>query len=233
LEGAVVRARLRDRHGEWIEAGGKRRARVALVLARHAVVRVDRQRRDKDVMLRVPLHVLRDIPHPGRQGGRIVDHDVELSALEGAHVAVQVADQLLDTSLEEVRSRLIPVDERDSVAAGNCIFDLLGTGEAGAAEDQNVERRAGAFDRCPTLIVRDNAAERELWRGAKSGRAKGTRPGHGGGNLEECPAVSRHERSPRWGRTGWQPVGLFASGGQATVATASAEGPTPSPTTSV
>ena len=98
-------------------------------------------------MLRVPGEMLRRVPHPDWERRRVVDDDVERSSGERGDVAVQVADELFDASLEEVRACLVAVEQRDAMAARRGVLDLFRAGEARAAEDENVERADGAAGR--------------------------------------------------------------------------------------
>ena len=92
-------------------------------------------------MLRISLEVLRGVLHPEGKRRRIVDHDVELLAFQRARVAVEITDELFgDLSLEKAWPRLAAIKESDAMSARERIVDLFWAGEAGAAEDENVER---------------------------------------------------------------------------------------------
>jgi hypothetical protein len=80
----------------------------------------------------------------GKRRG-IVDHDVELLSFQRARVAVEITDELFgDPSFEEAGPRLAAIEECHAMSARDRILDLLRAGEAGAAEDENVERRGCA-----------------------------------------------------------------------------------------
>jgi len=69
--------------------------------------------------------------------------------LEGADVGVEVADQMLDEAFEEIRSRLVAVEQRDLVSARQGVFDLFRPREPGAADDEQAQWLRGLADgRC-------------------------------------------------------------------------------------
>ena len=57
---------------------------------------------------------------------------------------VAIADQDLDAVAVQSRRALAAIEQRDAVAARERVFDLVRAEEAGAAEEEDVERLRGA-----------------------------------------------------------------------------------------
>src|SRR5205085_4484710 len=111
---------------------------------------------------------------------------VELEPFERAHVAVQVADELLYSTLEEIRTRLVTVDQRDLVAARDRVLDLLWPRESGTAEDQDVE---GFL--CVADVYRRLGRRRFTGHDARE-RVQAERGGRHGRCFEKGASIGRH-----------------------------------------
>lgn len=117
------------------------RQRRVLVDARLAAVGIHRDGGDEEVVAHVALQHLGGIAHPERQAGGVVDADVPRAAFQRGEIAgVAVAVQLLDGCRPLRRRALATVEQGDLVPTLERVLDLERAGEAGAAEDQDIQR---------------------------------------------------------------------------------------------
>ena len=92
--------------------------RTVFVEANDALIAVRRRRRHEDVVLHVAGEILAGVAHPGRERGRIVQHDVELLPLERARVVVQISNQLFGNfPFEHAGARLVAIEQCHPMAA--------------------------------------------------------------------------------------------------------------------
>ena len=131
------------------------------------------------------------LAHPARQLGRVVDDDIPGAPLQRriAVGRVPVADEFLDRR-EQRRVGLAPVEQRDLVAAGERVLDLVRPDEARAPEDEDAEGLAGSRRR-----LRYGRMRRHVERAIHSLPAQ--RPASQRRRLEKPPAVECHARSLR------------------------------------
>src|SRR5207249_10117988 len=91
----------------------------------------------------VALVNLRRVPHPRRKGRRVVDGDVPLPIFQCVQLAVSISNQLLDFIWQFARMRFAAVERCDLVSASKRIADLVWSGEASAAKNENAKRFHG------------------------------------------------------------------------------------------
>src|SRR5690606_20997569 len=103
---------------------------------------------DEQVVPDVAPQHLAGIAYPRRQAGRVVDAYVPAAPAQRRQVAgLAVAMQLLDLARPLGRWPLAAIEQGHPVAAGQRITHLERPGESGAAQDQDVQRAAGAVVR--------------------------------------------------------------------------------------
>ncbi len=110
-----------------------------------ARVRVNGNRRNKNVAPDVAFQDLRGITHPCWKSRRIINYDIPLSIFECVELAVAIADQLLDFSRQFTGMRLSAIECRHLVSATKRITNLIRSGESGATEDEDAQRFHGFF----------------------------------------------------------------------------------------
>ncbi len=122
------------------------RERVVLVDAGLAAVGIHGDRGDEEVMPDVAGQHLAGIAHPERQAGGVVDAHVPLATGQRLQVTrIAIAEQLLHLARPFRRRPLAAIEQRHLVPARQRVVHLERTGEAGAAEDEDVERLGGAL----------------------------------------------------------------------------------------
>ena len=178
-----TQAFLRFRHRVLALVDGQWRIFIDAVLA---AIGIDGDRRDEHVVADVALQHLGRVAHPERQAGGVVDAHVPLAPLQRFQVGrVAVAEELLDLARPFRRRSLAAVEQGHLVPARQRVVDLERAGEAGAAEDEDVQR-FGRF--------------RNRRRCHSRQRERGHRRGGGGQRteLEQVPTRAAHVHSPRW-----------------------------------